>query len=173
MWTHGTGRTGAPTFPTSAPTPLFWEEIHLIKGFNHSPEFLEGLSSSHKSLYNALSQVISPVLCHFSMQCFRMLREPESRCRSRSSASTTPAEVCSGALTINTSCPGAVQMKQKEKPASKCNCFSEDNTEIPQTGWKVAASQPLVVFSVTDTQGKWVLQSVFQVYTGEKSRNNN
>lgn len=69
---------------------------------------------SHKSLYSALWRVISPVLCHLSMQSFRILRKPESSCRSRSSASTTPAEVWSGALTISTSCPGAVQMKQKE-----------------------------------------------------------
>lgn len=74
MWTHGAGSTGAATFPTSAPIPLCWEVIQLIKGFSHGPEFLEGLFSSHKSLYNALSHVISPVLCHLSMQCFRVLR---------------------------------------------------------------------------------------------------
>lgn len=61
-------------------------------------------------------------------------------------------------------------MKQKEKPASKCSSFSEDNAEIPQTGWKITASQPLVVVSVTDTQGN--LQSVLQVYMGEIIRNN-
>lgn len=167
MWIHGAGSTGAATFPTSAPVPLCWEVIRLIKGFSHGPEFLEGLFSSHKSLYNALSHVISPVLCHLSMQCFRVLRNQ----RADVGADPQPAQhqLRFGVELWPLTPAVLVLSKWNRKRSQLPNATVSDSTEVPQTGPKIAASQPLVVVSVTDTQRKRVLQSVFQVYMGKKA----